>query len=121
MDPADLNASFEKLNDNGMPVGWRTAGHGKFTLIEASDAPNGKYYAQIEKTEDGGITLRSPRITCTPGTTYELKVMARDLVGKCYLGSYVYDANGVCIEEASNIVSTDGSDRRASCRERVLR
>ena len=111
VDPSELNASFEKLNDKGMPIGWRTTGYGKFTLIEADDAPNGKYYAQIEKTEDGAITLRSPRITCTPGTTYELKVMARDLLGKCYVGIYVYDENGICLEDASKIVSTDGSGK----------
>ena len=111
VDPSKLNASFEELDEKGMPIGWRTAGYGKFTLIKADDAPNGQYYAQIEKTEDGGITLCSPRISCTPNTTYELKVMARDLVGKCYLGIYVYDANGVCLEDASKIVSTDGSGK----------
>ena len=112
VDESKLNGSLEEIDEFGNPVGWRLVGSPIYTMIQADDAPNGNYYIQMAKTEKGtGGSLHSPRIPCVPGETYELKVMARDIVGTCRIGIYVYDAEGNRLDDACKVVLTDGSGK----------
>lgn len=112
VDLSQLNGSVEELGANGMPVGWRPLGDAvKYSVIEAEDAPDGKYVIQMEKTVHGGNALRSPSVACTPGETYEIKVMVKDIVGSCKISFMVYDANGARLDSACRAVTSLGTGK----------
>ena len=111
VDESKLNASLEELDDKGMPVGWRLTGNPVYTIEQPADAPDGKNVIQMAKLEQGGASMHSPRIACEPGETYELKVMAKDIVGTCIIGLYVYAADGTRLDDACKVAYTDGSGK----------
>ena len=111
VDKSQLNESLEKLDANGMPVGWRLTGNPTYTIETPADAPHGKNVIQMKKTEKGGASMHSPRIACTPGETYELKVMAKDIEGSCIIGLYVYAEDGTRLDDACKVAYTDGSGK----------
>ena len=116
VDPSELNWSFEELDENGLPVGWRlgSSGAGSLKVVQPGDAPNGKNVLQISKGAGFNGTAASGRIAVTPGKTYEIKLMVRsmDLEGKMpYLSLYMYDANGKAIGAASYSTQLQGSDK----------
>ena len=111
VDKSQLNESLEILDDKGMPVGWRPTGNPVYTVEQPADAPHGKNVIQMAKLQQGAASLHSPRIACTPGETYELKVMAKDIVGSCIIGLYVYAADGTRLDDACKVAYTDGSGK----------
>ena len=111
VDKSELNESLEKLDENGMPVGWRLTGNPTYTIETPADAPHGKNVIQMAKTEKGGASMHSPRIACKPGETYELKVMAKDIEGTCIIGLYVYAEDGTRLDDACKVAYTDGSGK----------
>ncbi len=111
VDKSQLNESVENLDANGLPVGWRLTGNPTYTIETPADAPHGKNVIQMKKTEKGGASMHSPRIACTPGETYELKVMAKDIEGSCIIGLYVYTADGTRLDDACKVAYTDGSGK----------
>ena len=112
VDLSELNGSLEELDAYGLPVGWRLLGDAvKYSMIEAADAPDGKYVIQMEKTGQGGNALRSPSVACTPGETYEIKVMIKDIVGTCKVSFMVYDINGARLDSACKAVTTLGTGK----------
>jgi len=110
--PGQLNNSFEELDEYGRPTIWWTTGNAKFKIVEAADAPNGKYVFQMEKIS-GGPSIRSGYIAVEPGKTYDLKLMMKDLeIGKSsYLNLNVYDAEGKLMPAECKLVTTDGSGK----------
>ena len=110
VDPSKLNGSVEKFDVNGEPIGWRPRGIAIFKVVEAADAPDGKYVYEFTKNLKGG-QLRSARIACVPGKTYELKVMVKDLENNCILSFMVYDKDGNRLDDACKAVYTDGSGK----------
>ena len=112
-DSDKLNNSFEELDVNGMPKLWWFAGNGTFQTVEASDAPNGQYVFQMKKVGNGGAAVHSGRIAVTPGKTYDLKIMLKDIeIGKRVMVNFnVYDEYGNIIADACKNISSDGSGK----------
>ena len=112
VDISKLNGSLEELDAYGMPVGWRLLGADvKYTVLQPDDAPDGKNVIQMEKTVQGGNALRSPSVACTPGETYEIKVMVKDIVGTCKISFMVYDINGQRLDTACKSVNSLGTGK----------
>ncbi len=108
--PGQMNNSFEDLDEYGRPQIWGAVGNANFTVVEAADAPHGKYVFQMEKIS-GGPSIHSGRIAVEPGKTYDLKLMMKDMVigQRALLNFNFYNAEGKNID--AKMLSTDGSGK----------
>ena len=112
VDISQLNGSVEILDPNGYPLGWRLLGDAvTYTVLQPDDAPDGKNVIQMTKDIHGGNAMRSPSIACTPGETYEIKVMVKDIIGSCKISFMVYDINGARLDSACRAVTSLGTGK----------
>jgi len=112
VDISKLNGSVEILDANGYPLGWRLLGDAvTYEVLQPADAPDGKNVIQMTKDVSGGNAMHSPRIAVTPGETYELKVMVKDIVGRCIISLNVFDINGKRLDDACRSVNSLGTGK----------
>ncbi len=112
IDFSQLNTSFEEVSAYGAPTNWRLPSDKSLWSIKTpADAPFGKNVLEFSTAGKGG-TVRTNPVKAEPGVTYEVRLMAKDIVGSgARIGIYMFDAEGKRLDDYCVVVPTDGSGK----------